>query len=110
MIVEDLRLAPETALSAMVSIPMVTIDVFDIFIFAFVVLAVLFSVVVVAVVVFGGLPGRIAARRGHPQAKAVAAAGWINLFTLFALRPIPFIWAFFQPKSVSVSSSGDSRP
>jgi hypothetical protein len=87
---------------------MVTIDVFDIF--AFVVFAVLFAVVVVAVVVLGGLPGRIAARRGHPQAKAVAAAGWISLFTLFALWPIAFVWAFFQPKAVSVSPSGDSRP
>src|SRR4029079_11136692 len=63
------------------------------------VFAVLFAILVTLVVVLGALPGRIAARRGHPQAKAVAAAGWISLITLFAIWPIAFIWAFVQPRS-----------
>jgi Protein of unknown function (DUF3302) len=86
---------------------MVTIDAFDIF--AFVVFAVLFAVVVVIVVVLGVLPGKIAARRGHPQAKAVAAAGWISLFTVFTLWPLAFIWAFFQPKQ-DAAAKGEARP
>ncbi len=87
---------------------MVTIDAFDIF--AFVVFAVLFAVVVTVVVVLGGLPGKIAAERGHPQAKAVAAAGWISLFTVFTLWPLAFIWAFFQPLPTSAPAKGESQP
>jgi len=87
---------------------MVTIDAFDIF--AFVVFAVLFAVMVAIIVVLGGLPGKIAARRGHPQAKAVAAAGWISLFTVFTLWPLAFIWAFFQPKPNAAAAKGEARP
>ncbi len=68
---------------------MVTIDQFDIF--AFVVFGVLLVAGVVIVVVLGSLPGKIAARRRHPQASAIAAAGWISLATVFTLWPIAFI-------------------
>ncbi len=87
---------------------MVTIDALDIF--AFVVFAVLFAVIVTAVVVLGGLPGKIAAQRGHPQAKAVAAAGWISLFTVFTLWPLAFIWAFYQPRPNAAPVKGESQP
>ncbi len=83
---------------------MVDIDAFDYF--AFVVLAVLLSTVVVAIVLLGGLPGRIAAGRNHPQATAVAAAGWISLVTLGALWPIAFVWAFMAPRGRSSASDG----
>jgi hypothetical protein len=69
-----------------------TIDGFDIF--AFIVFAVLFGTAVLFVVLLGGLPGRIARNRGHPQAQAVNAAAWISLITLGALWPIAFVWAF----------------
>lgn len=71
------------------------IDGFDIF--AFFVMGVLLLTIVAAVVILGGLPGKIAAERGHPQAKAIAAAGWISLATLGALWPIAFVWAFTGP-------------
>jgi hypothetical protein len=48
------------------------IDAFDIM--AFVVFAVLLVVALVIVVSLGQLPGRIALRRGHPQAAAVNVA------------------------------------
>ncbi len=86
---------------------MVTIDIFDII--AFIVLAACVVVAVGIVVVLGGLPGKIAARHGHPQAKAIAAAGWISLVTLFALWPVAFVWAFFEPKSTSAPQSGGPR-
>ncbi len=70
------------------------LDVFDYF--AFVVMGVLFITAVVVIVVLGGLPGRIATTLNHPQARAVKAAGWISLFTLGALWPIAFVWAFVQ--------------
>ncbi len=78
------------------------IDAFDIF--AFVVMAVLLATTVVIVVTLGGLPGKIAAKRGHPQAAAIAAAGWISLLTLGALWPIAFVCAFLTPKPQSKSS------
>ncbi len=61
----------------------VTIDGFDLF--AFLVIAVLLLTAVVIIVLLGGLPGKIAASRNHPYAKAVAAAGWISLVTLGAV-------------------------
>ena len=69
-----------------------TIDGFDIF--AFVVFAVLLMVAVIVIVMLGALPGRIAAKRGHPYAAAVNVAAWISLVTLGALWPLALVWAF----------------
>jgi hypothetical protein len=48
-------------------------------------------------VYLAGLPGRIAAGRGHPQAEAVNICGWIGLptggFWVAAL-----VWAFWTPR------------
>jgi uncharacterized membrane protein YozB (DUF420 family) len=79
-------------------------DAFDYF--AFLVIAVLLATVVVVIVLLGGLPGRIAAGRNHPQATAVAAAGWISLATLGALWPIAFVWAFMSPHGASPANKG----
>jgi hypothetical protein len=49
---------------------------------------------VIVVVELGGLPGRIAHDRGHPQAAAVNVAGWLGLATLGILWPLALIWAF----------------
>jgi hypothetical protein len=84
------------------------IDAFDIF--AFVVFAVLLCTTLFIVVTLGGLPGKIATKRGHPQAKAIAAAGWISLVTVFTLWPIAFIWAFIQPNSRGPKSEGGPQP
>jgi hypothetical protein len=80
------------------------IDAFDIFVF--VVFAVLLVAAVFIIVMLGALPSKIAARRGHPQAKVIAAAGWISLVTVFTLWPIAFIWAFVQPKPSGSTSDG----
>ena len=40
----------------------------------------------------GGLPGSIAAARGHPQASAINICGWMGLVTL-VLWPIAMVWA-----------------
>ncbi|MBV8784846.1 MAG: DUF3302 domain-containing protein, partial [Gammaproteobacteria bacterium] len=45
------------------------LDAFDII--AFIVFAVLLGVAVIIVVTLGQLPGRIAQKRGHPQAAAI---------------------------------------
>lgn len=41
------------------------------------------------------LPGRIARKRGHPQANAVQAAGIIGLIT-GVLWPFAFVWAYLE--------------
>ena len=55
------------------------------------------------------LPGKIARRRGHPQADAVNAAGWIGLVT-GVLWPLAFVWAFFQPRGAGAEGGGSSGP
>jgi Protein of unknown function (DUF3302) len=50
-----------------------------------------------AVFKLGGLPGRIAAERGHPQASAIAVCGWLGLI-VFVLWPIALVWAYTAPK------------
>jgi len=56
------------------------IDVFDIV--AFVLFGGILAVTVQVVVTLGSLPGRIAQKREHPQAAAIAIASWLGLATL----------------------------
>jgi hypothetical protein len=84
-----------------------TIDGFDIF--AFVVFAVLLGVAVLIVVSLGALPGKIARKRGHPQAAAVNVAAWISLVTLGALWPLALVWAFLPLPSGSSKSEGGAK-
>lgn len=70
------------------------LDIYDYF--AFVVFGIITTVFVSLVVVLGSLPGKIAARRNHPQAGAIDVAAWISLLTLGALWPIAFVWAFIE--------------
>jgi hypothetical protein len=52
---------------------------------AFVVFGVITFLFASVVVLIGSLPGKIAERRNHPQAKAINVASWISLLTLGAL-------------------------
>jgi len=65
--------------------------------FTFVVLAVLIGAGIWIVILLGGLPGKLAAKRGHPQADAIRVAGWLGLLTLGVLWPFALIWAFTKP-------------
>lgn len=84
------------------------IDFFDIF--AFVVFTVLLCTAVFVIVTIGSLPGKIAAKRGHPHAKAINAAGWISLATLGALWPIAFVWAFVDLPARPSAGEGGIQP
>jgi hypothetical protein len=46
----------------------------------------------------GGLPGSIAAARGHPQAAAINVCGWMGVITL-VLWPIAMVWAHTSPRT-----------
>ena len=63
-------------------------------IFAWIVLLVLVATLVAIVVALGMMPGRIARRRGHPWAEAVAVGSWATLICGFVLWPLVLIWAY----------------
>ena len=63
-------------------------------IFALIVFAVLIAVVIWLVVILGPIPGNIAKKRGHPQADAIMALGWIGMITLGLAWPIALVWAY----------------
>lgn len=56
--------------------------------------------VIIGIVLYklGGLPGSIAAARGHPQASAINICGWMGLVTL-VLWPIAMVWAHLDRSS-----------
>ena len=62
-------------------------------IFAWIVLLVLVATLV-ALVALGMMPGRIARRRGHPWAEAVAVGSWATLIFGFVFWPLVLIWAY----------------
>ena len=83
------------------------LDTFDYI--AFAVFALLFVAALVVIVIVGKMPGQIARKRGHPQADAITAAGWIGVATGGLLWPIALIWAFLKPVSV-ISKLEEPKP
>lgn len=63
-------------------------------IFALIVLLVLVAAMIGIWVFLAIWPGKIARRRGHPKAEAVAVCGYWGALTLGILMPLAFIWAF----------------
>lgn len=55
----------------------------------------------------GGLPGKTARERGHPQADAINVLGWLGL--LLGLVPwlIAMVWARMQPLHVVPDNARD---
>lgn len=74
-------------------------------IFAWIVLIVLIATLVAVFVALGVLPGRIARRRGHPWADAVAIGGWATLICGFVFWPLVLIWAY-----VDAPARPETRP
>ena len=66
-------------------------------IFALIVMAILLAVVIWLVVLLGSMPGNIAKKRGHPQAEAIQALGWIGIITLGISWFIAIVWAYTKP-------------
>lgn len=83
------------------------LDVFDYI--AFAVFALLLVVAVVLVVSLGQLPGRIAQKRGHPQAAAINVTSWLGIATLGLLWPLALIWAFLNPFPVHSSGPVETK-
>jgi hypothetical protein len=66
-------------------------------IFALVVIGVLIAAVIWLVVLLGPLPGKVAHRRGHPQADAIRVLGWIGIVTLGPAWLAALVWAYTTP-------------
>ncbi|HEY8899621.1 MAG TPA: DUF3302 domain-containing protein [Chthoniobacterales bacterium] len=60
-------------------------------------LAILFFVVLVlayGLIAIHDIPYNIAKARNHPHADAIHAGGWVSLFTLHAIWPFLWLWAY----------------
>ena len=66
--------------------------------FALIILIVLLLAALFIVFVLARLPGQIARDRGHPQAEAVAVAGWCSVLLPIPLWPLAMVWAYYKPK------------
>ena len=66
-------------------------------IFALIVFGVLIAVAILLVVKLGPIPGKIARKRGHPQADAINVLGWIGMVTLGLAWPVALVWAYTRP-------------
>src|SRR5215470_17173607 len=56
----------------------------------------IFTVLVLAygMIAIHDIPYNIAKKRNHPHRDAIHAGGWISLFTLHAIWPFLWIWAY----------------
>lgn len=64
-------------------------------VFGLLVLAMLVGIVFYLLYFLGGLPGRIAKDRKHPQADAVNICGWLGLMTGVSWV-VAMVWAFWR--------------
>ena len=60
--------------------------------------------VVYLVFVLGGLPGRIAKQRDHPQADAIRILGWLGLLSGGVVWAAALVWAYIVPKPAQPAS------
>lgn len=63
-------------------------------IFSLIVMGILIAAVIAAVVFLGPMPGKIAKKRGHPQADAIYVLGWIGIITMGLAWPFALVWAY----------------
>lgn len=77
-------------------------------IFALFVIGVIIALVVFLVVKIAPIPGQIARKRGHPQADAIMALGWVGIVTLGAAWPIALVWAYSRSPQQN-SQQADSQ-
>lgn len=76
-------------------------------IFALIVMGILVAIVIWLVVLLGPMPGNIARDRGHPQADAIKALGWIGIITLGIAWPFALVWAFYRPGDQKTQALSD---
>lgn len=68
-------------------------------VFALFILILLAALVIMVIIFIGGLPGKIARSRNHPQSDAINICGWVGIFTGGLLWIVALIWAYTKPNS-----------
>jgi hypothetical protein len=68
---------------------------------SFFIIVVLAMIVAVLFIELAGMPGEIAARRGHPQAKAINLLGWIGLPLGMVPWLVALIWSNLNPLTIT---------
>ncbi len=75
-------------------------------------LAILFFVVLVlayGMIAIHDIPYHIAKARNHPHQDAIHAGGWVSLFTLHAIWPFLWLWAYsYHPEHGYAGKPRDS--
>jgi hypothetical protein len=56
----------------------------------------------------GGMPGRVAASRNHPNAQAIQVGGWASLFCGVVIWPIVLMWAYSEPARQASATDGEN--
>ncbi len=74
-------------------------------IFALIVLLTIVATILGAVVWLAILPGKVARRRGHPQAEAINVAGWLGILTGIVWI-LALIWAYTVTDGMNPASAG----
>ena len=74
---------------------------------SFFILVVLVMIVAVLFIEIAGMPGEIARRRGHPQAKAIGMLGWIGLPLGIAPWLVALIWSNLDPLDLNLTTDLD---
>lgn len=74
-------------------------------IFALIVLSTILLSILGAAIWLAMLPGKVARRRGHPQAEAINVAGWLGLLTGIVWI-MALIWAYTLTNDMNPASAG----
>jgi amino acid transporter len=64
---------------------------------ALVMLIIMIGLIISLIWFLGGMPGRVAASRNHPNAQAIQVGGWASLFCGIIIWPIVLMWAYAKP-------------
>lgn len=67
-------------------------------------------VLVYGVIWIHDIPYRIAKRRDHPHQDAIHMGGWISLFTLHAIWPFLWIWAYMYRPGIGYGTGEETKP
>lgn len=73
------------------------------------VLAMMVAMIVAIFVVLGSLPGQIAKKRGHPNAKAIQIGGWATLLLAVVGWPFVLMWAMSETSGKANPEEEDSN-
>ena len=75
---------------------------------ALVLLIIMIGLIISLIWFLGGMPGRVAANRNHPNAQAIQVGGWASLFCGIVIWPIVLMWAYSKPaRQASATNDAD---